>query len=122
MDSDNDDLFVVIFYFYFYFYRRGRDRLSQILLLLSSFRHHCGIINASNSKSTQAPKMNLVISFLNPHFRNLQKCRYQVLGCSRHRKELLSLYISTAAHIQTMTVLMGPKGISNRNAAFFVCF
>lgn len=44
----------------------------------------------------------------------------------KQQKVPLSCCFSTAAHVKTThtnrDVLMGPKGINNRNAAFYVCF
>lgn len=48
MDSD-DDFFLFSVSFSFRFFLFTIEEETNDLLLLSSFRHHCGIIHASNS-------------------------------------------------------------------------
>lgn len=115
MDSDNE-LFIL------YFHHRGRRRLT------SSFRHHCGTLNASSSlqiisKSTLVKKKTKWISCsISPTFtftRQQKRCDHWKRCHPRQRQTPQQLaFEKRKTNTQAVTVFKGPKGINKRNAAF----
>lgn len=104
------------------------DEEEKCFLLLSSFRHHCAIINAIISdkeilKAYTYDKKKSPNNLLSPCLSDQNKYCNCVLSCSqRWEYSLLSCYIPKAGSHSNHDSVMGPKGIGNRNAAFFVYF